>query len=52
MEYSISGIVCNRDFTIQYCKSLRKRDFTFNIERLSTNKKGKHEYLNDAEAKD
>ena len=40
------------DFVIQYCKGLAKRDFQFKIERLSTQKQGKQEYLNDAESTD
>jgi CRISPR-associated protein Cas1 len=40
------------DFIIQYCKSLAKRDFTFKTEKMSAQKKGKREYLNDAETKD
>jgi CRISP-associated protein Cas1 len=40
------------DFVIQYCKNLEKRDFTFKIENLSAQKKGKREYLNDIETKD
>ena len=37
------------DFFIQYCKGLVKRDFTFKTEMMSTQKKGKREYLNDVE---
>jgi len=40
------------DFIIQYCQRLVKRDFTFKTEELSAQKKGKREYLNDAETKD
>lgn len=40
------------DFVIQYCQRLAKRDFTFKIEKASGQKKGKREYLNDAETKD
>lgn len=37
---------------IQYCKRLSKRDFTFKTEKVSGQKKGKREYLNDFETKD
>jgi CRISPR-associated protein Cas1 len=40
------------DFVIQYCQSLGKRDFTFKTEKTSVQKKGKREYLNDAETTD
>jgi len=40
------------DFVIQYCQRLAKRDFGFKTERLSAQKKGKREYLNDAETRD
>lgn len=40
------------DFVIQYCKRLVKRDFTFKTEKMSAQKKGKREYLNDVETKD
>jgi len=40
------------DFVIQYCRKLAKRDFTFKTEKLSAQKKGKREYLNDAETRD
>lgn len=40
------------DFIIQYCQSLVKRDFTFKTEKMSTQKRGKREYLNDSETKD
>jgi CRISPR-associated protein Cas1 len=39
------------DFVIQYCQNLVKRDFTFKTEKLSTQKKGKREYLNDVETR-
>ena len=38
------------DFVIQYCQELGKRDFTFKTEKLSAQRKGKREYLNDREA--
>lgn len=40
------------DFIIQYCQKIAKRDFIFKTEKLSTQKKGKREYLNDGETKD
>jgi CRISPR-associated protein Cas1 len=40
------------EFVIQYCQNLAKRHFTFKIEKMSGSKKGKREYLNDAETKD
>jgi CRISPR/Cas system-associated endonuclease Cas1 len=35
------------NFIIEYCRNLHKQDFTVKTENLSTNKKGKREYLND-----
>jgi CRISPR-associated protein Cas1 len=40
------------DFIIQYCKSLRKKDFAMKREEYSSNRKGEREYLNKALAKD
>jgi len=40
------------DFVIQHCQSLAKRDFKFRVETLSGQKKGKREYLNEAETKE
>ncbi len=40
------------DFVIQYCKGLAKRDFTFKTEKMSGQKIGKREYLNDVETTD
>lgn len=40
------------DFVIQYCQRLPKRDFTFKTDKMSAQKKGKREYLNDSETKD
>jgi CRISPR-associated protein Cas1 len=39
------------DFVIQYCQRLAKRDFAFKTEKLSAQKKGKREYLNDNKTK-
>jgi CRISPR-associated protein Cas1 len=38
-------------FVIQYCQSLKKRDFIFKIEKLSAQKKGKREYLRDVDTR-
>ena len=40
------------DFVIPYCQRLAKRDFFFKVEKMSTKKKGKREYLNNFETKD
>ncbi|MEM2129667.1 MAG: CRISPR-associated endonuclease Cas1 [Candidatus Bathyarchaeia archaeon] len=40
------------DFLIQYCQGLRVKDFAVKTERLSRNKKGKREYLNDSKTTD
>jgi hypothetical protein len=40
------------DFVIQYCQNLAKRNFTFKIEKMSGQKKGKREYLDDIETRD
>jgi len=40
------------DFVIQYCKGLAKRDFMFKSEKLSGQKRGKREYLNDNKTRD
>jgi len=37
------------DFVIQFCQDLRKKDFTVKSESISRSRKGKREYLNDAE---
>lgn len=34
------------DFLVQYCRTLRKKDFTTKAERVSRTRKGKREYLN------
>jgi len=39
------------DFLIQFCQSLAKREFTFKNEKMSINKRGKREYLNDIETR-
>ena len=40
------------DFVIQYCKSLKKKDFIMNHEDYSSNRKGQREYLKKSVAKD
>jgi len=37
------------DFVIGFCQDLRTRDFNVNSESVSRKRKGKREYLNDAE---
>ena len=40
------------NFVIHYCERLAKRDFRYKTEKLSSQKKGKREYLNDIETRD
>jgi CRISPR-associated protein Cas1 len=40
------------DFLIQYCKALKKKDFTMKNEDYSTNRKGQREYLSKPLAQD
>ena len=40
------------DFVIQYCRKLKRKDFTVKSEDLSANRKGKREYLNDLQTHD
>jgi CRISPR-associated protein Cas1 len=40
------------DFVIQYCQKLKKGDFITKTESVSTNRKGKREYLNDSQTCD
>jgi CRISPR/Cas system-associated endonuclease Cas1 len=39
------------DYVIQYCQNLANRDFTLKTEKLSTQKRGKREYLYDIETR-
>ncbi len=39
------------DFVVQFCQSLKKRDFTVKRESVSRKRKGKRVYLNDAESR-
>ncbi len=40
------------DFVIQYCRKLKRKDFTVKSKDSSTKRKGKREYLNDSETHD
>jgi len=40
------------DYILQYCQRLSKRDFTVKSENVSSNRKGKREYLNDEKTRD
>ena len=40
------------DFLIQYCQSLRAKDFIMKTEDIAKKKKGKRVYLNDAQTRD
>ena len=60
MQYGKPSLVCDLqelyrylvdDFVIQFCQALGKRDFTVKSESVSRNRKGKREYLNDAETR-
>jgi CRISPR/Cas system-associated endonuclease Cas1 len=60
-QFSKPSLVCDfqelyryliDDFIIEYCKNLVERDFTLKTEKMSSQKKGKRKYLNDAETKD
>ena len=39
------------EFVIRFCQGLKKRDFVTKAESVSRKRKGKREYLNDAETK-
>jgi len=60
MQYGKPSLVCDLqelyrflvdDFVIQFCQGLGKRDFTVKSESVSRSRKGKREYLNDAETR-
>ena len=53
LDLRFSGIVYYLvdDFVIQFCQSLKERDFTVKSESMSRKRKGKREYLNEAETK-
>jgi len=40
------------DFLIQYCRRLKKEDFTTKAESVSRKRKGKREYLNNSQTRD
>jgi len=40
------------DFLIQYCRKLRRKDFTVKTESVSRKRKGKREYLNNSLTRD
>jgi CRISPR-associated protein Cas1 len=39
------------DFVVQFCQGLKERDFTVKSESVSRKRRGKREYLNDAETR-
>ena len=39
------------DFLVQYCRRLRKKDFTTKAESMSRKRKGKREYLNNIQTR-
>ena len=60
IQFSKPSMVCDLqeiyrcfidDFVIQYCQDLKRRDFTIKRESVSRKKKGKREYLNDADTR-
>jgi CRISPR-associated protein Cas1 len=60
-QFSKPSLVCDLmelyrylvdDFVIQYCKTLKKKDFAMNQEEYSSGKKGQRQYLKKASAQD
>jgi len=60
VQYGKPSLVCDLqelyrylvdDFVIQFCQDLKEKGFTVKNERVSRNRKGKREYLNDAETR-
>jgi CRISPR-associated protein Cas1 len=60
VQYGKPSLVCDLqelyrylvdDFVIQFCQGLKERNFTVKSESVSRNRKGKREYLNDAETR-
>ena len=60
VQYGKPSLVCDLqelyrylvdDFVIQFCQDLKDRDFMVKSESVSRKRKGKREYLNDAETK-
>jgi len=61
LQYGKPSLVCDLqelyrhlidDFLIQYCRRLRKKDFTTKAESVSRKRKGKREYLNNPHTRD
>lgn len=61
LEYSKPSLVCDfqelyryliDDFVIEFCRTLRKRDFRMKTADFSSKKKGKREYLDDMKTKE
>jgi CRISPR/Cas system-associated endonuclease Cas1 len=60
VQYGKPSLVCDLqelyrylvdDLVVQFCQALRKKDFTVKSENMSRSRKGKRQYLNDAETK-
>ena len=60
VQYGKPSLVCDfqelyryliDDFVIQFCQGLKKRDFTVKSESITRKRKGKREYLNNAETR-
>jgi len=60
VQYGKPSLVCDLqelyrymidDFVIQFCQDLKERDFTVKSESVSRKRKGKREYLNNAETR-
>jgi len=60
VQYGKPSLVCDLqelyrylvdDFVIEYCQGLRKKDFTVKSESITRKRKGKREYLNNAETR-
>ena len=60
VQYGKPSLVCDLqelyrylvdDFVIQFCQGLKERDFRVKSESVSRKRKGKREYLNDAETR-
>ena len=60
VQYGKPSLVCDLqelyrhlvdDFVIQFCQSLKEKDFTIKSESVSRKRKGKREYLNNSETR-
>jgi CRISPR-associated protein Cas1 len=60
VQYGKPSLICDLqelyrylvdDFVVQFCQSLRKKDFTVKTESVSKNRKGKREYINDEQTR-